>query len=274
MNAIEGVFDEVQRSSQTHKMCVKKLAAALRPNGQNEHEHFLACVDEVLKHPGNASVERTVQFLGAFLSSADESLLDRAMTHICSRLPSAAKHSRARVCQIVRSTLDGLCQTNVELCEKLFNKLQTDLCTRLRDKTPSVRVAAVRALKCLQTSEEGDKAVVELTRLLSSDASAAVRAACAETLSLTDDSKHHLCARLKDVKAEVRAAVLRRLTEETDCRQFTAQMRAEILRSALEDREAVVDNSNVSKFLNLLNPAENEEAALLVGATILEELMK
>jgi hypothetical protein len=37
---------------------------------------------------------------------------------------------------------------------------------------------------------------------------------------------------------------------------------------------SLVDSSNVPKFLNLLNPAENEEAALLVGATIVEELLK
>jgi len=295
MNTISDIFNDVQRSSQTHKSCSRKLTAAIKAGGSNEQENiafFLnGGIDRVLLHPGTgASMDRTLRFLGLFLSTADESFLDLAMKHICARLLSSNKLVRQRVCHIVCSTLESLCASKIDLSIELFSLLANHMSIRLKDKVPAVRVAAVKALKYLQVPEESDdQPSKELKRCMRSDTSSTVRVACVDVLTLTDATKNDLCARLKDVKSEVRVAVLRRLAEETDMRQFTVQMRAEILRSALEDREesvrkavlgllwkwlSMVDNSNVPKFLNLLNPTDNEDAALLVGATIVEELTK
>jgi len=235
-------------------------------------------------------MDRSISFLGLFLAAVDDRILLLTMKHLCSRLQSSNKLVRQRICQITCRALEALCEAKIDLSEDLFAELSTHMISRLKDKVPAVRIWAVKALKFLQVpEEEEDSSTVELKRVMRSDSSATVRVAAVEILTLTDGSKHDLCARLKDVKSEVRVAVLNRLASETDMRQFTVQMRAEILRSALEDREevvrsavlgliwkwlALVDTSNVPKFLNLLNPAENEEAALLVGATIVEELLK
>ena len=235
-------------------------------------------------------MDRSVTFLGSFLAAVDERVLLLTMKHLCSRLQSSNKLVRQRICQIICSALTALCEAKIDLSEELFAELSTFMISRLKDKVPAVRIWAVKAMKFLQVPEDDeDPSMLELKRVMRSDSSTTVRVAAVEILSLTDGSKHDLCARLKDVKSEVRVAVLNRLAGETDMRQFTVQMRAEILRSALEDREEVVrlavmsliwkwlslvDTSNIPKFLNLLNPAENEEAALLVGATIMEELIK
>jgi hypothetical protein len=173
----------------------------------------------------------------------------------------------------------------------LFSELSEHLSQRLKDKVAIVRIWAIKALKFLQAPEDDrDVPTLELKRCMRSDTSYLVRIAAVETLILTDCNKNDLCGRLKDVHSEVRIAVLRRLKEETDIRQFSTQMRAEILRSALEDRDnevkaavlgliwkwlsSVENGSSVSKFLSLLNPIENEDAVLLVGAVIVEELVK
>ena len=295
MNTIRDIFNEVQRSAQTHKLCIKKLAAAINARGPQEQEnitYFLnGGIDRILLHTGTGAVmDRSISFLGTFLATVDENVLLTTMSHICGRLQSSNKLVRQRVCQISCCALASLCEAKIELTEDLFNELSKSMTGRLKDKVPAVRVWALKALKYLQFPEEGeDECTIEIKRCMRCDSASTVRVAAVETLALTDDSKHDLCARLKDVKSEVRVAVLNRLAAETDMRQFTVQMRAEILRSALEDREevvrsavlgliwkwlALVDTSNVPKFLNLLNPSENEDAALLVGATIMEELVK
>jgi hypothetical protein len=295
MDTIREIFNEVQFSSQAHKLCVKKLAAAINTRGPEEQENitfFLnGGIDRVLVHAGNSIyMDRSISFLCAFLSTVDENVLLVAMKHIGSRLQSSNKLVRQRVCLIVCGTLDAMCEMKKEMSNNLFIELSSQMISRLKDKVPAVRVSAVKALKYLQFSDDADdECTLELKRCMCSDTSAAVRVAAVEVLSLTDSTKHDLCSRLKDLKAEVRAAVLYRLTADTDMRQFTVQMRGEILRAALEDREEVVrtavmgliwkwlslvDNSNIPKFLNLLNPAENEDAALLVGATLMEELIK
>lgn len=235
-------------------------------------------------------MDRSIAFLGSFLSTVDETILTLSLRHICSRLQSSNKMVRQRICHITYCVLDALCEAKTELSDELFVELSIHMVSRLKDKVPAVRIWAAKALKFLQVPEDdNDEATAQLKRCMRSDSSAAVRVAAVEVLTLTDGTKHDLCARLKDVKSDVRVAVLNRLAGETDMRQFTVQMRAEILRSALEDREAVVraavlgliwkwlalvDNNNIPKFLNLLNPSENEEAALLVGATVMEELIK
>jgi hypothetical protein len=290
MSAVRDIFIEVQRSVQTHKLCAKKLGAALNAEQENITFFLKGGVDRILLHPATgACVDRSVAFVGNFLASAEDRILEVTLKHICGRLQSSNKVVRQRVCQIANCTLSSLSAAKVDLSDDLFCILSADMSSRLKDKVPAVRVAALRALKYLQFSEDPDDvSTIAIKRALRCDTSAAVRVAAVESLNLTDDSRHDLCGRLKDVKSEVRAAVLGRLAD-FDVRQFTTQMRAEILLSALQDREetvrssvlqliwkwlAMVDGGNVPKFLTLLNPVDNEEAATVVGATIMEELVK
>lgn len=300
MSTVQDIFNDIQKSSQCHKLCMKKLLSLIsntkaKTNDVTSVENvtlFLnGGIDRILLHPGTANnIQRSINFLGLFLSTVDEKLLLTTMNHLCSRLKSSNKLVRQRVCHIICSSLEGLSDAKIELSCDLFTQLSQHIVIRLKDKVPTVRVWAVKALKFLQVPEdEDDLCTNELKRCMKSDTSASVRVATVETLVITENSKNELFARLKDVHSDVRIALLTRLTNETDIRQFTVQMRAEILRSALEDREesvrltvlsliwkwlSNVDNGNIPKFLSLLNPSENEDAALLVGVTIMEELTK
>jgi hypothetical protein len=103
MNAIRDIFNEVQKSAQTHKLCVKKLAAAINSRGSEDQEnitYFLnGGIDRILLHPGGgASMDRSVSFLGAFLATVEERVLFMTIQHICSRLQSSNKLVRQRVC--------------------------------------------------------------------------------------------------------------------------------------------------------------------------------
>ena len=308
VSRIREIFDDAQRSMQSHKLCVRKLSSIInsmpssgdditQQNGKGTtpaFNYFLyGCIDRILLHTGstNAVIDRLVSFIGAYLSVVDEQMLLLTMQHMCSRLRSTNKLVRQRVCQLVCSSLQSLSEANTELSCELFSELSEHLSQRLKDKVAIVRIWAIKALKFLQAPEDdSDVPTLELKRCMRSDTSYLVRIAAVETLILTDCNKNDLCGRLKDVHSEVRIAVLRRLKEETDIRQFSTQMRAEILRSALEDRDdavkvavlgliwkwlgSVENGSSVSKFLSLLNPIENEDAVLLVGAVIVEELVK
>lgn len=308
VSRIRDIFDDAQRSMQSHKLCVRKLSNIINSMPSSDDDlsqqngkvttpafnYFLyGCIDRILLHTGstNAVIDRLVSFIGAYLSVVDEQMLLLTMQHMCSRLRSTNKLVRQRVCQLVCSSLQSLSESNTELSCELFSELSEHLSQRLKDKVAIVRIWAVKALKFLQAPEDDrDVPTLELKRCMRSDTSYLVRIAAVETLILTDCNKNDLCGRLKDVHSEVRVAVLRRLKEETDIRQFSTQMRAEILRSALEDRDievkaavlgliwkwlgSVENGNSVSKFLSLLNPIENEDAVLLVGAVIVEELVK
>jgi hypothetical protein len=93
MNTIKDIFDEVQRSAQTHKLCIKKLAAAINSRGAQEQENvsfFLnGGIDNILLHTGTGPcMDRSISFLGAFLASVDEKVLMVTMNYLCSRLQS------------------------------------------------------------------------------------------------------------------------------------------------------------------------------------------
>eukprot|EP00981_Chlorochromonas_danica_P003188 scaffold633_cov288-Ochromonas_danica.AAC.23 len=122
------------------------------------------------------------------------------------------------------------------------------------------------------------------------DPNATVRKAIVDHIVLTETTKMALAQRIRDVKAEVRRAVIVRLTEATDVRQFSRDLRFLIIKNGLQDRDQEVQSLTeklILKWLSLLHndivrflayfhsPEDSFEDCLqLVGAVLAEKCLQ
>ena len=151
-----------------------------------------------------------------------------------------------------------------------------------------MRLWALRATIDLQTGEKDDPFVCEIRRLMNTDASKDIRVAAIETVMLTTSSRSDLIERIKDVRPEVRAAAYMKVEKTITVKYLTAAMRVQIVQFGLRDRDETVRKAavklifkwladleyNVPQLLHLINMADNEEEAEIVGLTIIDELEK
>eukprot|EP01034_Spumella_vulgaris_P025350 gene25350-31796_t len=130
---------------------------------------------------------------------------------------------------------------------------------------------------------------------MSTDSSVAVRLEAVQQINLFKEHYPQLSDRLRDVKSEIRIAMLTRFTAHTSIKAFKQPLRERVVKLCLTDRDEHVHvvgvklviswldpllNSGiphrdvVPKLLQLMNPLEFEDTALLLGATLVEELLR
>lgn len=292
MEVILEAFQSAQHSALSHKSSTKKVSTAINTGDVDVQSFFLrGCIDNILVNSDvtNATIERLTGFAGGCLALVEERGLQVCLSHLYARLCSSNKSIRERVCQILHSFVEAAYDAKVELADDLFAQLTETMLIRLKDKTPAVRCRTLRVLRRLQlTDDVNDVVTLAVMAAMKSDSAAAVRTTAVEVIALCEHTKNELCARIKDVKSEVRTATFLRLAEETDVRQFSSKMRSDILRSGLADRDEKVQaaalkviwkwltntGEDVPRFLNFLNPAENAEAAQLVGTTVMDHIVR
>ncbi len=300
METIIEVFTSIQVTKNSHKLNIKKLSSLFSKS--KKHENFSlflhCCVDKILIHQkSNMHVSLATDFICSLIPSLDDELLTLSMKHICSRIASSNKLVRQKVCQMIAAVLEQMTLSNGELSSDLINELTGSLLPRLNDKIPTVRHAAVLALKLLQDpSDPSDVCTKEIVRLMISDSSVTVRLTAVKIVTLFEDNSVHLCSRLRDTKSEIRIAAMERLAASLDVRSFKARVRSEIIKLCLTDREEAVraagrrlvmawlskltENNGfkheeaVPKLLSLVNPLNVEEVVLLLGSTVVEELTR
>eukprot|EP00966_Prymnesium_polylepis_P190420 4412676-Prymnesium_polylepis.1 len=97
-----------------------------------------------------------------------------------------------------------------EVSDELFEAVEAAMLERCRDKVPSVRAFAVRALFRLQDpTEPRDEITRELLRLMGEDSAKEVRMASISTIAPSKHALEALLERTRDVAAEVRIHALK-----------------------------------------------------------------
>ncbi len=247
MEKVSEIFGEAQRHMAVHKSSVKKLQAHLKDVSEAEREDIFQVilrgfVDQYLTvAKKETAVERVIKFFCDFLSDCstneDDKMFRSGIEHLLTRSLAADKTVRYRAMQslaMIISSLDG----DAEISNDLWENIITTCTPRLRDKAPNVRMWALKALNRLQNPEnEEDKLLQEFTRLMNTDTAVAVRVAAVDNISPCKQTLGAIVARVRDIKPEVRAAALERLTTHVDVRSFSPSQRATITVFGLNDRD-------------------------------------
>eukprot|EP01035_Chromulina_nebulosa_P008295 gene8295-11245_t len=282
------IFNEAQLDSCLHEVLSKQLKKNISEGSakvQRAKWDFFkrGCIDRILLYPKNhPNVDKLIKFICGFISTLSDKDMKNVCAHFCIRLQSSNKIVRQRCCNIIGEVLANVLESSAELCCDLLDDLTKCLTLRIFDKTPTVRVAAVQALKLLQDIQDPDDIVIfEICRAMTVDSSFTVRIAAIEAVYLTEHSLTKLLLRVRDVKSDVRIAAINKLAA-LPVTKIVSNARASLVRHGLTDRDAKVrvaaqnliqswlesTNYNVTTLLRAVNPLAYEEETLLLGAFI------
>ena len=282
------VFNEAQLESCMHDVLSKQLKKFTAEGSSKEKKakwDFFkrGCIDRILIYPKNhANVDKLIKFISGFIATLSDKDMKNVCLHFSTRLQSGNKIVRQRCCDIIGEVLANVFENNGEVCCDLLDDLTKFLTLRIFDKTPTVRVAAVQALRLLQNIEDPNDVVNnEICKAMTLDSSFTVRIAAIEAVYLTEHSLTKLLYRVRDVKSDVRIAAIKKIAT-LPINKLASNARASLVRHGLTDRDAKVrvaaqnliqtwlesTNYNVTILLRAINPLAYEEETLLLGAFI------
>lgn len=286
------LFDEVQQSKRTHKANNKKLHAVFSKLSDGDRDQvqtllLRGILDQSLLYPKSSPfVDRVVDFIAVFFAQSSEIMHSALIDHAKVRVFSSHKHVRARVCELLARFLSYCSEQEIGLGVEVLQGMSHLMIIRLKDKIAAVRLSAIQALRYLQDPEqENDPVITALLVAMARDPQSSIRKAVVESITLSETTKASLVRRILDVKAEVRAAVLHRLIEETDIRQFPKEQRLLLAQHGLQDRDAHVQflterlllrwlsllGNDIVKLLAYFASNSQEDVLLLVGTALAEK---
>lgn len=288
-----GILDEVQKSSSAIRAAIRKLQVVFDERSDKEDQEqmlvtLFKCFDQLLVcSKKEAAAERVLKFFSSFIASSGDELFRTGMEYLLFRSQANDKTVRFRSLQTIAAIFSAMPE-GAEIAQDLWDKMSEVLLPRLKDKQPNVRLWALRATSRIQTHDEKDPFHREFCRLMTTDASKDIRVTAIETIHLTNKSLPALIERIKDVRPEVKVAAYDRLEKNTTVKHLKAHMRLQVVQHGLRDRDETVRKAavklifkwlsdveyNVPKLLHLINMAENEEEAEIVGLTIIDEIEK
>lgn len=174
--------------------------------------------------------------------------------HFLKGVTAKNKIVRMRCCQFLSSIINTL----EEISDDLYNVIKSNLCNRLYDKEPSVRLYAAYSLTRLQDnpeeSENGPGSEVSITnillKVLENDPSAEVRRAILLNLDKNKKTTKYLIKRALDVNPINRKYVYSKVVKEIgDFRKLSIQMRERLLQWGLQDRDEKVKQAATKMLL-------------------------
>ena len=286
------IFEQAQVSVSSHKTCVKKLLCIAEKSPQ-DLKTITGCYDKVLScSKKDPCADRVIKFFSSFIAfQQSDDLLAYFIRYLLERTWCVDKAIRFRSCQTISTVFDVMEseKQDPDFDLNLWQDMRSALLPRLRDKDSTVRTWAVRACKNFQEpTDTKDITIAELVRLMSSDSSKDVRIAACESVLICPYSLDAVVGRTRDVKSEVRAAVISRLGEAIEFTNLSLQQRVEFVKNSLSDRDdgvraaarAVVlkwlakMDLDVPKTLRLMGPRSNGTEAELLAWAIIEESQK
>eukprot|EP01041_Mallomonas_annulata_P002391 gene2391-4642_t len=230
--------------TQDHKSMISKLNKIyeeIKNEGQEEQllNYILqGCIDRILIAKSKDSIDYGVEFIGKWLSTSSDLVLQKAVNHLLLRLSVADKTVRTRACYLLAKTLESLSKEK-EVEGNIIESISSALLPRLRDKISTVRMWAVYALKRIQNPHDNNDPIIkDITFLMASDSSAEVRKASVETLAVSGHTLTDIISRVKDVKSSVRIACIYRLIDEKiDPRHLNRTHKVMLIQYGLQDRD-------------------------------------
>ena len=207
------------------------------------------------RHPGteDEADDFTESFLGFLLNLATAK--DKAV--------------RFRVCQIVAGVLNSL-GPDAEISDDLYERMEEVMLERLRDKAPSVRAQAARALSRLQDSGEGgdfseDAITTAFLQLLGAEKVKDVRKAILGSLAISDHTIPHVVERTRDAADDVRRVAFLALTSKVPVDAISIALRATAIRRGLAERSPAVRAAAVDMLKRWHLAFEGDVLALLAA---------
>ncbi|CAH2352634.1 condensin complex subunit 3 [[Candida] railenensis] len=172
--------------------------------------------------------------------------VDYILRHLLRGIQAKDKHVRYRVIQLLAYLVNNI----GEIDEELFTALQWSLNRRLYDKEPNVRLQAIVAISRFQyLPEGGQKASESILLAMQNDDSAEVRRAALLNLTKNETTIPFLLERARDTNSINRRLVFSRISKELgDFRDLDLELREELLKSGLKDREQSVQSAAVKMF--------------------------
>jgi hypothetical protein len=298
------IFEDIQRSKRSHKTHAKKINSMVESNNKSSSSKnksptnpvlttlLNGILDQTLLFPkSNPNIARILDFFSTLAAAAGETLQSKLLDHLYQRLKCTNKTVRQRACQILEGFMSVLSQEQLELDQDTIEQFIENVLQRLQDRIPTIRIAAVEALRHLQdVTNEKCEIIEQFLFMIENDEVSSVRNVVTKNIALCDQTKPAIVQRIRDVESEVRISALNRFIEGagtgTDIRQFSKELRLEIVTAGLNDRDAKVREAtekllmrwlsllqnDVSKLFSYLAPAENEDIVNLVAASLADKV--
>ena len=294
LSTVTQCFDAAQKSFATHRKCTEALAKLRETDPESFDNEFFSCVCCILPvGKREPAIERLVEFVVKFATQhggeaeTDDDFVQGLVSRLLPLTSASDKSVRSRATQLVGRVFNSMSE-EAEVSDELFESVERSMLMRCRDKIPSVRAFAVRALFRLQDpSSRSDEITSELLRLMADDASKEVRMAALSTIAPSRHAIEAILIRTRDVSAEVRMFALRVLRDKVEMRWLSISQRTSLLAGSLLDRDSRVAavaaelltaawlrkfcEGDVLALLKALDPvthdvaAQNTIAALLQG---------
>ncbi len=184
---------------------------------------LVAVCEKIDKHVANS---QPTDNPNAFTDSIMHYLLD--FTESKDKLP------RLRCCQIIEQLLDKV----ANISDELWDSLEKQMTSRMRDKNIFVRVAAIRAVKRLQNPSDPNCPITrEYLNRLVFDTSVNVRKSVLECLNISDISLPHIIERTRDESEEIRECAFSKLgSTDIHMDRLALPQKMIILEQGLRDR--------------------------------------
>ncbi|XP_008109506.1 condensin complex subunit 3 isoform X2 [Anolis carolinensis] len=277
---IKEAFQQTQKPHQNHAKLVTSLKQTYdelqeKSGFHEEFVHYLKYALIIYKR--EPAVEKVINFVAKFVASLYEPLEDDAeeeetenslLNYLFNFLLESHNANnnavRFRVCQLINKLLGSLPE-NAEIGDKLFDKINSAMLLRVKDKVPNVRIQAVLALSRLQDPKDSDCPVINVyNNLVENDSNAEVRRAVLSCISPCAKTLPKIVSRTMDVKEAVRKLAYQVLAEKVHIKALTIGQRVKLLQQGLNDRSDPVKEVVQKKLLQAwLRLAEGNVLELL-----------
>ena len=256
LTPVAEAFTACQKTVACHKKYILSLDKQRKQSPEEFAEEFKASLGPILTvFKREPAVERLVAFTSKFVAIDENGVVDSAFAvelieHLLPHACAKDKAVRLRVCQLVGAILGSMGE-NLDVDDDLWDEMLEKMLTRCRDKVPSVRAAATLAVSFFQDPEEPDDAVVlELIRLMGTDAAKDVRKTALQHIAITRNTLPHVMRRLRDNKTDVRKLLYQVIAWKLPVKKLNIALRCEILTAGLGEREPGVRDACVDLLCN------------------------
>ncbi|XP_015281754.1 PREDICTED: condensin complex subunit 3 [Gekko japonicus] len=272
---IKEAFEQAQKPHQSHGKLVTSLKRTYNKlqdkiHFHKEFVHYLKYVMIIYKR--EPAVEQVINFVAKFLvcfyepekdaiedkeeeEEVENSFLNYLFNFLLECHNANSKGVRFRVCQLINKLLGSLPE-NAQIEDELFDKINSAMLVRVKDRVPNVRIQAVLALARLQDPKDSDCPVVNVyCSLIESDSNSEVRRAVLSCIGPSAKTLSKIVGRTMDVKEAVRKLAYQVLAEKVHMKALTIAQRVRLLQQGLNDRsdavKGVVEKQLLQAWLRL-----------------------
>eukprot|EP01084_Bolivina_argentea_P138577 243921_1 len=291
MEFLGNILNDAQKSVSNHLKYLREIATKFENKSRVLVCHLAPFLDAIfLRFKKDTTVERIIDFYVKIATYNDngqewiDTITTQLIEYCLSKENAKSKAVRYRVCDIIGTLLKNMAET-YELDEDLWERLETILLRRLKDRIPQVRQRAAFAIHRLSDpSAEDDPVRMGLIEMMDFDSNKDCRREALKSIDLSRRTVKIILRRCRDTSEEVRKTAFERL-HQVDIRALSIRQRVDLLKSGLTERSEMVKkcaekllierwlknrDDDVIQLLKLLDIEEYESEAEIVLNCIMD----